>query len=252
MEKHNAPVISMTFVNRAPGADIEVFERYRKWVNEVYLPLQMNIPGLRGIDSYQAARESLEYPVTGVVYHWENLQAYGTPNTPERTAIQQEAAAWVKRGVRDPIWSVVYELIKSYRNVSPSSGRPDTRIEGAPVMSLEAFRLSAEDEEKYVSWFTDYGCSSFIPLFLRLPGFKGYDWYKYMGLGRGPDMREHEYPGYISMIYFENTSAFDNFVKSPELASFLKVMRSVFPRALKYEWYVQYQLVKSVRNNNLP
>jgi len=249
MEKHNTPVINVAFNSAAPGADIEVFERYQKWSTEVYLPMQMKVIGLKGIDFYHVIRENLEYPVVGVIYHWENLQAWETfPNSPKGAAISQEAAVWVKRGVRDPIWSVVYELIKSYRSLPLSStDKPDTRIENAPVMSLEAFRLSPEDKEKYVNWFTEYGYSSFIPLFVRLPGFKGYDWYKYTGLTRSQDVREHEYPKYLSIIYFENTQAFDNFVKSPELAAFFKVMRSVFPRSLRYGWYVQYQLVQSWR-----
>jgi hypothetical protein len=147
MEKNSSPIISINFNNRTPGADIEVFERYLKWSTEVYLPLQMNIPGLRGIDYYQAGRESLEYPAVGYIYHWENLQAWeNSPNSPEGAAIRQEVDVWVKRGIRDPIWSAVYELIKSFRSGPLSSaGRPDTRIENAAVMSLEAFRLSPED-----------------------------------------------------------------------------------------------------------
>jgi heme-degrading monooxygenase HmoA len=253
MEKQNAPLISLNFNNRMPGADAEVFERYTRWTTEVYMPLQMKFPTLKGIDYYRAVKESLDYPIIGYIYHWPSLKAWETfTDSPEGTAVRQETVVWIKRGVRDPIWSVVYELVRSFRSGSTSAiGQPDTLIENAPVMSLEAFRLSPEDEEKYVSWFTEYGCSSFVPLFLRLPGFKGYDWYKYTGPGRqSQNAREQEYPSYVSLIYFENTRAFDNFVKSPELASFLKVMRSVFAHGLGYEWYVQYQLIKSVRNTS--
>jgi heme-degrading monooxygenase HmoA len=80
-----------------------------------------------------------------------------------------------------------------------------------------------------------------------MPGLKGYDWYKYETSRKESDVREREYPKYLSIIYFENTQAFDGFVKSPEAEAFFKMMRSVFPRGLKYEWYAQYQLVKSFR-----
>jgi len=247
MEKLNLPVISMMFGNRAPGADIEVFERFRRWTLEVYNPLQLKATGLKGIDNYQVVRESLEYPSYGLIFHFENWQAWENfAKAPEFAAIQREAVVWVKRGVRDPVWSSAYELVKSYRSEPLTPGKPDTRIENAPVISLEAFLLSTEDEEKYVAWFTEYG-NSFIPLFLRLPGFKGCDWYKYAGSRSIRDVREQDYPKYLSIFYFENTQSFDNFVKSPELAAFLKIMRSVFPHGLRYDWYVQYQLVKSLR-----
>jgi hypothetical protein len=121
MEKPNSSVISMMFGNRAPGADIETFERFRKWTLEVYNPLQLKVHGLTGIDNYQVVRESFEYPSYGIIFHFESMQAWGDYiKTPEGVAIRHEAIIWVERGVRDGIWSAAYKLIKSYRSESPS------------------------------------------------------------------------------------------------------------------------------------
>lgn len=237
----NAPVLDLTFHSRAPGADYEVFQRYLKWREEVYGPLLIRVPEVKQLDNNEIVKTSLEYPHYGSILHWDNLHARENFfKTTESKAIVDELAIWVKRGVREPIWSVSYELMKSFRSESSSPvSKPDTRIENAPVMSLEAFRLSPEEEEKYFNWFNEFGCSSFVPLFVRLPGLKGYDWYKDTNLRRTPDaVREHEYSKYLSIIYFENIQAFDNFVESPELAAFLKMMGSVFPHGLNYKWYV--------------
>jgi len=245
----NAPVINLTFHNRAPGADPEVFQRYLKWREEVYGPMLIKIPEVKELDNNEIIRDSLEYPHYGSILHWENLQAREMHlKTTEAKAVNDELNAWVKRGIRETIWSKTYMLIKSFRSGKAySASQRDTRIDNAPIVSLEAFRLSDEEQEKYFNWFNEFGCSSFVPLFMKLPGLKGYDWYQATGLPPSLDLREHEYPKYLSMIYFENIQAFENFVESSELAAFLKMMGSVFPYGLNYKWYVQYQLTKSWR-----
>jgi hypothetical protein len=244
----NAPVISLNFHSPAPGADPEVFQRYLKWREQVYSSLLIKIPQVKELVNNEIIRDSLEYPHFGTILHFENLQSLESYNNSEESkAVVGELSAWAKRGIRESIWSVTYELIKSIRSgAAYTPSRPDTRIENAQVVSLEAFRLSAEEEEKYFNWFNDFGFDSFVPLFTRFPGLKGYDWYRFLRLGL-VDAKEDEYPKYLSLIYFENIPAFDNFVKSPELAAFLKMLGSVFPRGLNYKWYVQYQLTKSWR-----
>jgi hypothetical protein len=75
----------------------------------------------------------------------------------------------------------------------------------------------------------------------------GYDWYEDTGLRRRQDIREKEYPKYLSLIHFANIEAYEIFAKSPELATMQKSMRSVFPGGLNYKWDAQYQLIKSWR-----
>jgi len=244
----NRPLITLAFHSSVPGTEPELFERYTNWLIHSYIRMMMNLPGLSGSDFYKNVKKSLEYPVQGNINHWRNRKEWDSYNTTyEGNAMGEEQASWIKRDVLDYIWSPVYELIKSYRNVPSTTGLEDTRIENAPVISLEAFRLSPGDEDKYLQWFSEYGCNSFVPLFVHLPGVKGYDWYRDTGLRRREFNRENEYPKYLSILYFENIEAFGGFTESRELAAFLKAMRVVFPRGLNYKWYVQYQLVKSWR-----
>jgi heme-degrading monooxygenase HmoA len=82
---------------------------------------------------------------------------------------------------------------------------------------------------------------------MKLPGLMGYDWYEDTKLRRTKEIRELNYPEYLSIIYFENLKAFEDFEKSPELVALQKSMRSVFPRGLNLQWHVQYELIKSFR-----
>jgi hypothetical protein len=61
------------------------------------------------------------------------------------------------------------------------------------------------------------------------------------------EVREWEYPDYISIIYFDDLAAFENYQSSPELIAFKKAICNIFPNGLNYRLYVQYQLVKSWR-----
>jgi hypothetical protein len=115
-------------------------------------------------------------------------------------------------------------------------------------MHLEAYRLSREDQEKFNKWFTEYGLNIFIPLFVKQPGVKGYDYYKLTEFQvRAMNARETEYPAFLSVVYFENIQAFEKYEQSPELTTFNKTMRNVFPLGLNHSWYVQYQLIHSLR-----
>jgi hypothetical protein len=210
----------------------------------------MKIPETTGVDFYQITSENPEYGSRAGIGHHKNLQdCKASEESPEVKAIIGEMESWRERRIVDMIWSAAYALIKSFRSKPVfSSDNQDTRIENAPIMHLEAYRLSAEEQEKYLKWFNDFGCPVFMPLFLKLPGLAGYDWYKDTGLRAGlGGQKGWEYPEYLSIIYFENLKAYEDFVKSPELAGFQKSIRSVIPRRLGYIWYVQYQLVKSWR-----
>ena len=202
MEQVKGPIITLVFSDALPGADPETVERNRKWMMEVYTPMSMKLPGLLGLDYYRIIHESLEYPLFGSVLHYKNLKDRETYMTaPESQAISKDAITWDTRGVLDPVWGEVYELVKSFRDGSNVSEKPSTLIENAPTMSFEAFRIDPKDEDRYVKWFEEIG-TSLIPLFFKLSGFKGYDWYKDTGLHGNRDLREDDYPKFLSVIYF--------------------------------------------------
>ena len=243
----NAPAISVSFLNIAPGADDEIVKRYHKWITEVYHPMQMKIAGIIGIDRYEIVRKNPEYPSICSIHHFENIAAYENyVKTPEGQAVREDLETWVKRGVREGIWSVVYELVQSFRDVAVSmGGKKDTRIENAPIMHLEAYWMTSEERDNFNKWFNEYS-RVFIPLFMKNCGLKGYDYFKYCRLGGNISM-ETEYPSYISILYFENLKAFDDFEKSSEQVSFQTALRNILPFGLNYRRYAQYQLNHSLR-----
>jgi hypothetical protein len=67
------------------------------------------------------------------------------------------------------IWYPAYSLIKSFRSKPNYSNHNQALIENAPVMYLEAYRTSPEEQEKYYKWFNEYGCNIFMPLFMKMP-----------------------------------------------------------------------------------
>jgi heme-degrading monooxygenase HmoA len=245
----NAPVITINANSPAPGADSEVYERYRKWGLEVYGPLNLKIPEVSGHDQYKIIKENLEYPLWVSLTHYQNLRDWSA-YAPSAVGndIQNDLKSWEERRIVERIWLPAYALIKSFRSKSslPASYET-TMIDNAPTMYLEAFRLSIEEQERYYKWFTDYGCNLFMPLIMKLPGLLGYDWYEDTGLRRRQDIRETKYPKYLSIIYFENLKAYEDYEKSSEFVALQKSMRSVFPHGLNYKWHVQYQLMKSFR-----
>jgi len=246
----NAPVITLNGLGCYPGASPEVWERFRKWQQEVYGPVIMRVPQRRQVDFYQIVRESPLFPFLLGILHYENYAGWeDARKNPEAISISNEFVNWMKRRIIDFTWSAVYQLVKSYRSESSSSEeQPDTRIKNASFLHLEAYRLTMEDSEKYNKWFIDYCSNVFIPLFMKQAGLKGYDYFKYVGISVNYDnLLAEEYPIYLSAIYFENIKDFENFEKSNELAVCNRTLWDIFPRGLKYEWYVQYQLVQSWR-----
>ena len=168
---------------------------------------------------------------------------------PEMVSIYEDMANWQKRHVPDLYWTAGYQLVRSFRSGrSLADDKPETRIENAPIMHIEGYEMSLEDQEIHNKWFREYGINIFVPLFMKQPGIRGYDYYKYNGFQlRNMNIRETEYPIYLSLIYFEDMQAFESFERSPELAIFNKTMRSVFPLGLNHKWYVQYELKLSLR-----
>jgi hypothetical protein len=245
----NAPVITLNGFSPYPGVEAEIWERFQKWSYEVYAPIMMKYPGRTGIYSYNMIKETPLYPYFISMHHYESLTAQQhTYSNQDQLAIQADNLSWRSRNVMEGIWSSVYQLERSFRNeLSTAVIKPDTRIQNAPIMHLEAYRLTPEDQGKYNKWFTDYGMNIFIPLYLKQAGVKGYDYFKFLGERVGSNPREPDYPAYLSVIYFENLEAFIKYEKCPELITYQKTLRNTFSRGINYWWYVEYQLISSQR-----
>jgi len=244
----NRPVISMAFPSIAPGVDDETAKRYNRWVMEVYHPMSLKLDGVMGIDNWRIVGKNPEYPLLGAIYHYGNITAYeNSLKSPERQAIIEDLKTWGNRGVTETVWNTAYGLVQSFRDETGSSiGKKQTTVEIAPVMHLEAYRIRSEDQEKYNKWFQEYS-RVFVPLFVKNCGLKGFDYFKCLNLPPRIPPREIECPAYISILYFENLKAFEDFEESSEQVSFQRALRNLFPLGLSYWWYVQYQLNQSLR-----
>jgi hypothetical protein len=244
----NRPIITITGRSPAAGAEKDDYQRYRKWADEVYGPLIIRAPESVDNDTYEIYQANPQYPRHIHILHYKTLIAREISNkTSLSKDIDRERIAWDKRGVVDSLWNVTYAMIKSFRSQPVySTDNKDTRIENMPIMHLEAYSLSREEQERYLNWFAGFGSDVFMPIFMKFPGVAGFDFFKDTGLRRAPFSEKH-YPTLLSIIYFKSTEAFNDFTNSPELAGFLKATKNVFGRRLTYEWYVQYQLVKSWR-----
>jgi len=247
----NRQVLLLSGNQLFPGVEPELSERYQKWQSEVYTPLRLSVSGTRGADQYKILNQNPQYPSSLLTYHLENIkEAEKSFKDPDRTALVKDIKTWIDRRVMQYFWSNWYELIKSFRNeVDQVITKQETMVEDAPFLHIEGYRLSLENRDKYEKWLDDYGFNVLIPLLVKLPGIKAYNFYKDTGLkGSGiMPMREWEYPEFLSVLYFENQTAFEDYNKSPELLSFHKAIANIFPSGLNYKWYVQYQLVRSWR-----
>jgi len=246
----NAPILLIAGTQIYPGAEPELWTRYQGWQDAAYTPLRLTVSGTRGADHYKIVNQNLQFPSSLLTYHLENIREVGKSfENPDRTALVTDLNTWINRRVIQYVWSRWYELVKSFQNEAGQViTKPESMVESASFLHLEGYRLSPEDREKYEKWLDDYGFSVLIPLLVKLPGIKAYNCYKDTGLKAGIiHVREGEYPDYLSVLYFENQKAFEDYTKSAELLAFQKAIANIFPSGLNYKWYVQYQLVKSWR-----
>jgi hypothetical protein len=245
----NGPLLAISANQITPGADPELAARYLNWCVEAYLPLQNSFPGTYGVDRYEIVNPSPQYPFFFFYFHRENLSAHHRiVSTPDYKALVADVKTWRDKGITEYLWAGYYELIRSFKKDQyPNNSQRGTVIDNASFIHLEAYRLRSEDQGKYNKWLNEYGFNVLAPLIMMLPGIKGYNFFLDTGLKNPEVRREWEYPEHLSILYFEDQKAFENYRKSPELLAYQKALRNVFPDGLNIRWYVQYQLVKSWR-----
>jgi hypothetical protein len=117
----------------------------------------------------------------------------------------------------------------------------------APVILLYGAGFSPDDWDKYHNWFNEWGYSVYVPMLMKVPGVTEYSrWWLTNIDGMTtpkPGVTENsEYPQDLSIIYFENLKAYQNFEKSREFAAFRKTLAAEFPNGLNYKWNVVYRL----------
>jgi len=244
----NAPLISIIGYNLPP----QIEEKYNNWTTEVYIPNLVKLTPIIEINRYHIIKKNPSYPDYLAFWHQPNLEAvFAVRETQFFTDFTKDIIATFSKV--EWVWRSLYSLMRSFRNLQGSMKQEDvTTIEDAPFILLEAYRFTLEEEEKYVEWFARYANRIYIPLLMKIPGVKGFDRYRYAGKSMTSitdrlATRESNYPSYLQIVYFENEKAYENYEKSPELASVKKAMKSDITDNIVPQWYVQYQLLKSWR-----
>lgn len=202
---------------------------------------------MKEADLYLQVNKRLEYPDVVRIYHYENLGAIGTAlASPEYNAIIKDVDATFP-SVRF-LWQHGYMLLKSFRN-EPSfrQDNAETMIENAPVMLLESYQLSPEEEKDYYAWLTRWGYEVYIPILMKLKGIKGYDCYRWAGIKPTLNIKSAIFPQHLSILYFESIEAYEDYEKSPEVVALRRAVSYDFLKGLSPRWHAQYQLRRSVR-----
>jgi hypothetical protein len=242
----NAPVIHL--VGFELPTDPEARQRVRNWVENAHRPLMKKSPWWIEASGYKSISENKEYPDSLRIWHYASLGAYEKNMTDPnwRMAADDQNLLRAKYG-QHTMWSGLYELKMSFRNgaVFTPAGKENTAANSAPIIYLSASNVSPFIKDKYEEWFSHWGYDIFLPLFMKLTGITGYDLYKFIQIhnkSTTSPLLANDYPAFISMLYFENLNAVDNYKKSRELAAFQKVMQADFSGALNTNWDVAYEL----------
>jgi hypothetical protein len=94
------------------------------------------------------------------------------------------------------------------------------------------------------------GYQVYIPLLLKNPGLIEYSRCWLSNISRRNQkpkpstIMNLEYPQDLSIIYFENLRAYQNFLKSKELEAYNKTLEAAFPSGLNYKWDNAFRLFR--------
>ena len=110
-------------------------------------------------------------------------------------------------------------------------------MENRPVINVRGLDCSPEVEEKFNTWLN----KTHIPMLLKFKGMRRVASYKKMG-------DDEQFPKYLAIFEFEDSDAFEEYSKSPELAAAIEEMKVSWPASatcFESKWRVQYELVES-------
>jgi hypothetical protein len=213
----NAPITFFRGHNVPP----DLREQFKNWRFEAYIPILLKIPGLERVEYYQIIKENPLYPYFLGIFHYSELpDRLKRSDSPDWHAVMEDQAKTFSRV--EPFWSKHYLFLRNFDNVS-NPAFPEPKTDDAPIIKIEAFKLSPDQTERYNEWFVKWAYRVYIPVLLMLPGFKEYIHYqkseydaavlhKITGL---PIVTE--YPRYVSVLHFANQESCENYENSPAL-----------------------------------
>ncbi len=254
----NAHVIT---INRRTFKTAEAFEDWNKWAKGSLVPMVMSSDTTLGIERWLSLAENLIYTNTMAISYYKDMESYIVDSRgAERNAYYKDiTTTW--GGKFEQSWNTVYLLIRRFKgNQTTPIDKGDivdktTRLkefpEGSePVLLLRGLGLSPDEWGKYDAWVNEWGYDVYVPLLLKVPGIIEYCrfWLSnigYQGLTPKPGVTENpDHPQDLSIIYFENLKAYQNFRKSKELAVYDKTLSAAFPGGLNYKWDAAYRLMR--------
>jgi hypothetical protein len=242
----NRPVIS--FTGRTAPADIE--EKWTMWREGAYIPLYLKAPGVRCIDTYKIIRKTHDLPDYIFIFHGDNFE-----NFKKRQETNQEVAA-IDRDMNitfrtvEQFWRNVYELIRSFRNNGAAVKSMESIVDDAQVISIEGYKLPANEYDKYESWFIKWASRIYVPMLLRVSGVKACNFFRLLDY-KSPNWAndpviEKDMPRYMSVTYYDNLKLAEDFRQSLDYIAFRRNMELEFA-SLKTVWDTEYQLFSSHR-----
>ncbi len=223
-------------------------EKYIKWRDGAYAPMLISTNTAIAHEHYRIVHENPDYPLTFTLTLCRSLEDHlATGRSPEYAAYNKDIETTFG-GRYERIWSTPYMLVKRLKNEALTYDKnKDYTPENAPVILLYGASLSPDEWDKYHNWFNDWGYPVYLPVLLKVPGVIEYSrWWLSNIRSRMPPKpnisEDPKYPQDLSIIYFENLKAYQNFEKSREFAAFNKTLAAEFPNGLNLKWNVVYRL----------
>jgi hypothetical protein len=231
----------------------EYEEKWLNWFLEVYSPLWNTISGgAKAMGHYRIVRENPEYNQSLDLYHFSDQTAMLKVRNDRRFIDTQNDMEKTFSGRVEAVWRVAYEQIIRFQKgtvIPGGKGKPEDA--GSPVIHLEGYTSSPEEQARYELWFKKWGTGVFIPLLFKATGLREYVRYKIIDVTSTgfsditTPKRPVAYPPYLSILTFDNLQAFEDYENSLELAAFKSALQAPFPLGLNYQWYVQYRLARN-------
>ncbi len=219
------PVINVVGSKCKPTED----NKFNKWYNEVHIPMLMKFPGMLAVSRFKIIKESPGYPTYLALYQFKNRESYEAyRNRPDAAEVQADIKSNWPNGL-DITWRVQYEFMRSWTEELESAGK------GTPVINFVGTRAKPEDEERFNKWYDNIH----IPGLLKTGKVKEAIRYKIVSESK-------DYPPYLTVYYFENQKAYDDYFKSPARLEAIKEMETSWPdNRFDIVWRAQYKLIKS-------
>jgi hypothetical protein len=251
----NAHIITLTRWNFASAA---VFEDWNKWSKASRTPLNMSSGGVLGIERCFSLQEKLIHLNTITLSYFENIGSFCRHRRGPQVAATEKDRQITWGDKIEHSWQAVFSLVRRFQstgvrqddhgNIVDKTTRLKEFPEGSePVIWLRGLRFTSDLWRKYDDWCNDWGYDIYLPMLLKVPGLIEYDRFWLSPVNHGgfpaPEIIENpEYPQDLVISYFESLKAYQNFLKSKELAVFDRTLEAAFPGGLNYIWNVAYRV----------